>query len=180
MADLQLHFRIQREADTLVLQYGVENPSQRDVYLLNRVHDQSLQTSPEMIYIELDRANRIVVAYKNIPEIPSGPPPTMPVAPYVTPVRAGARFAETVRIPLPVREFRAYTAVPEDGRPKTYAGLSFTLGYYWSVPGMQESTQQIVPGVEVIIPRNPPGTSLEFGTLTSGVQSLEIPVLEPT
>jgi hypothetical protein len=177
VAELRLSTRLEREGQVLVLRYRVDNPGPRDAYLLNRVHDQSLQTNPNLVYIDFDRQRRVVNAYKKIPGIPPGMNPTMPATPYVTPVRAGQAVEETVRIPLPVREFDAYAPVPEDGRTVSYAGLTFTVGYYWSVPGMKERSQQIIPGVEVLIPTPPPGTKIEFGELSSAT-ALEIPVWE--
>ena len=177
VAELRLVTRLEREGQVLVLRYRVDNPGPRDAYLLNRVHDQSLQTNPNLVYIDFDRQRRIVNASKKIPAIPPGMNPTMPATPYVTPVRAGQSVEETVRIPLPVREFNAYTPVPEDGRTVSYAGLTFTVGYYWSVPGMKERSQPIIPGVEVLIPTPPPGTKIEFAELSSST-ALEIPVLE--
>ena len=178
MADMRLVAGVKREADALLLEYRVTNQAPRDAYLLNRVHDQAMRTSPDLIYLELDRSRRLVNAYKKIPVIPQGMRPTVPAAPYVTPLRAGTTLTETVRIPLPVREFTAYGRIPENGRLMSYRGLWFTLGFYWSVPGMRERQQQIIPGVEVVVPTPPPGVQLEFGGLTSDAISLEIPVLE--
>jgi hypothetical protein len=176
--ELPFHTRLEVTAKVLLLHYAVENRGSRDAYLLNRVHDQSLQTSPDLVYIELAHEQRVVRAYKNIPPIPPGMSPTMPAAPYVTPVRAGQSFRETVRMAVPVREYSAYAAVPEHGRTVQYAGLAFVLGFYWSVPGMKEHTQEIVPGVEVIIPIPPPGMGIEFGELSSGVMPGDFPVVE--
>jgi hypothetical protein len=176
--ELRLWTRLEPAGKVLVLHYGVENQTMRDAYLLNRVHDHSLRTNPDFVYIELDRARRIVRTCKDVPAIPAGMNPTMPAAPYVTPLRAGQNFTETIQIALPVREFSAYVSVPENGRTEQYGGLTFTLGYYWSLPGMKEHAQEIVPGVEVLIPTPPPGTRVEFGKLSSGVMLLDIPVFE--
>lgn len=180
MTELRLHTNLERAGDVLKLQYEVANQTTRDAYLLNRVHDQSLQTGPDLVYIEFNRERHLIRAYKKIPEIPAGVNPTMPISPYVTPLRAGRNFVETIRIALPIREFKAYTPVPEKGLIVSYSGLRFTLGYYWSAPGMTERAQQIVPGVEVLIPTPPPGTHIEFGEVSSGVMSFDIPVLETT
>jgi hypothetical protein len=178
MEELRMQTRLERVNDFLALHYEVESHSTRDAYLLNRINDLSLQTTPDLIYIELDHGRRLVRAYKKIPDIPPGMSPTMPIAPYVTPLRAGQKFNEVVRIRLPVREYLAYTAVPTEGRTVAYAGLTFTLGYYWSVPGMKERVQQIVPGVEVLIPTPPPAVHIEFADLSSHVMQLEFPVVE--
>lgn len=179
MPELRLLTKLQQEGGFLVLSYGVDNQTNRDAYLLNRVPDQALRTSPDLVYIELKREQRLVSAYKKIPPIPPNMSPTMPVTPYVTPLRAGKRFMETIRIELPVREFSAYLPVPEKTRSAHYRGLVLTLGYYWAVAGMKERTQAIVPGVEVLIASPPPGTRLEFGELVSDIMQFDIPVMEP-
>jgi hypothetical protein len=178
MADLQLLAHLERAGDALLLHYSVENNAARDAYLLNRVHDQSLQTTSDFVYIDFDRERRLVSAYKKVPAIPAGMAPTMPAAPYVTPLRAGQRFSETLRIALPVHEYSAYAPLPENGQPASYRGLRFTLGYYWSLPGMKERTQQIIPGVEALVTTPPPGSPIEFGELQSDVMPSNIPVVE--
>jgi hypothetical protein len=178
VAELLFKTRLDLEKDVLMLHYDVENRAARDAYLLNRVHDQSLHTTPDLIYIDLDRDRRIVRAYKRVPAIPKGMSPTMPATPYVTPLRAGQSFSETVRINLPVHEFSAYVAMPENGRTVAYTGLTLTLGYYWSMPGMKERTQNIIPGVEVLIPTPPPGVRVEFGELSSEVLRADFAVWE--
>jgi len=179
MPELRVLTKLEQVGGLLVLSYGVDNQTNRDVYLLNRVHDQSLRTSPDLVYVEFNREQRLVSAYKKIPAIPPGLSPTMPAAPYVTPLRAGKRFMESIRIELPVREFSAYAPAPEKTRAAHYRGLIFTLGYYWSVPGMKERTLEIVPGVEAITTLAPPGTQLEFGETVSDVMQFDIPVMEP-
>jgi hypothetical protein len=180
MPELRLQSRIERDASALVLHYSIENQTVRDAYLLNRVQDQSLQTTPDIIYIGFDRQRRLIRASKEVPGIPPGMSPTMPLSPYVTPLRAKQTFQEIVRISLPVREYKAYRDVPETGRIVPYVGLLFVMGFYWSVPGMKERTQQIIPGVEVLIPTPPPGAQIEFGELSSAVMALDFPVLETT
>jgi hypothetical protein len=178
VTELLLQTRLELTPDALLLRYSVENRAARDAYLLNRVHDQSLATNPDLIYIELDRERRVVRTYKKVPNIPKGMSPTMPAAPYITPLRAGQSFDETVRIALPVREYSAYAPAPERGRTVVYAALTFALGYYWSVPGMKERTQEIIPGVEALIATPPPGLRIEFGELSSNVLQANLPVLE--
>ena len=178
MVELIFQAHLEVTGEHLLLHYSVQNRTERDAYLLNRVHDQSLQTNPNLVYIHLDRERRIVQASKKIPDIPPGMNPTMPAAPYVTALRSGQSMHETVQIPLPVREFSAYTALPEEGQTVTYRGLVFALGYYWSILGMKERTEQIIPGVEVLIPTPPPATHVEFGELKSDLMASDFKVLE--
>lgn len=180
VAELVLQTHLEVTGEHLLLHYHVENRAERDAYLLNRVHDQSLQTDPNLVYISLDREHRIVKASKKIPNIPAGMNPTMPAAPYVTALRSGQSMHEAVQIPLPVREFSAYAALPEEGQTVTYRGLVFALGYYWSTPGMKERTEQIIPGVEVLIPTPPPAIQIEFGELMSDLMAADFKVIETT
>ena len=182
MDQQQLKFfsKVGIEDGKLVVQYGIDNQSSVDVYLLNRVQNRRLQISPDFAYIELQEQNRTVVVSKKIPEIPAGLNPTMPEAPYVTPVGAGKRFAETVHIEVPIHEYRAYDPRPVDSiheHPATYTGVQIRIGYYWSVPGMKEN-RQMVSGSEVILPKPPPGTRLQFNELSSVVMPLQIAVVE--
>lgn|GEM_PF-3227147 len=176
--DLHMSLSAEIVDGVLLMQYTVVNSSNRDVYLLNRVYDSSMQPKPDLIYIELLAGERTVHAYKDIPPIPEGFAPAMPHCPYVTPVRAHQRYAETVHIPAPVREFRAYFEQPSRLVEATYPLLSFSLGYYWSVPGMKEPTERLNSGVEVLLPEPPPRTKLEGGSLIERSR-LSIPVLEP-
>jgi hypothetical protein len=107
---------------------------------------------------------------------------TSPVAPFVTPLRAGGTFHETVRVPLPVREYLEYSmrGPRPAGEPQTaiYENVSFTLGYYVKVDGTREETRQ-VQGTEVVMPIGPRGTRPEFGLLESGPVRLDVPVVLP-
>ena len=178
MSELRLQTRLEHAGNSIVVHYRVENNTPRDAYLLNRVSDASMRTRPDLIYIDLDHASRIVHTFKKIPDIPRGINVSMPTAPYVTPLRAGQTFEESVHIPLPIREFRAYTPIPQNGREVVYLGLTFTLGYYWTVPGMKEQTQQIIPGVDVTVPTPPPRAKIEFGQLSSAVMPADLQVVE--
>ena len=178
MDDLRLDILTTLEDGALVIRYGVDNLSARDLYLLNRVHDRALEPRQDLCYVELDTEHRLVHVYKDIPPIPHGRAPTMPYAPYVTPVRSHKRFGEVVRIAVPVHEQLAYDPVGLGGQPTTYSRLRFTIGYYWSVNGMQESERRTTGGNQYISPLPPPGTKLEFGKLQREVE-LSLPVVEP-
>jgi hypothetical protein len=177
---LRLAIQCEIRANTLLVHYGVQNQANLDVYLLNRLHDLGYKISPDLAYVELDRQKRLVYIYKKVPDIPPGVSPTMPISPFVTPLRAGARFDEIVHISLPIHECHAYPKIDphqQQGRSAVYHGLYFALQYYWSVPGMKERND-VVNGVPVIIPVSPPGTKLNPGILSSSVVSLDVPVIE--
>lgn len=178
MADLHLTAEAHVDQGILSLTYRVENSSDRDVYLLNRVHDNSLLPKANIVYVELFRAERTLHAYKDVPPIPDGFSPVMPHFPYVTPLRAKQSVSETLSIPVPVREFRAYVAKAPEVVEARYDRLRFSLGYYWSVPGMKEDTRKLQDGTEVVVPRAPPGFRLENGTLETSLP-LSVSVLEP-
>ncbi|MBC7911563.1 MAG: hypothetical protein H7Y30_13735 [Pyrinomonadaceae bacterium] len=166
----------------LVLTYEVENRDQRDVYLLNRLYrpTPTWVMGPDLIYIHLLRDKATIWFNKKLADIPTDRNVLSPVAPYVTPLRAGQRFKEQVHIPLPVNEYREYGPFPEPTGPprkRMYKQVYFTLGYYWSVSGMKEKVSQI-EGQEVVMPIAPPGTRLQFGELTTPTYSINVPVNE--
>lgn len=170
MDDVRFSVLTTLEDDALVIRYGVDNLSARDMYLLNRVHDRALEPHQELSYIELNSEHRLVHVYKDIPPIPEGRAPTMPYAPYVTPVRSHTRFGESIRIKLPVQEQLAYDPVRTGGQPTTYDRLKVTIGYYWSAQGMRESERVTTAGTHYISPIPTPGTKLELGKLQREIE----------
>ena len=175
---LRFDVKAELRSGRLVITYSVQNAGPSAVYLLNRVPDISMQTSPDLIYVERRKDQKLVFAYKNIPAIPPGVSPPMPISPYVTVVRAGAHFEEIVNLATPVREFDAYLPPPITGQVVNYAGVQLEVGYYSEVPGLQESEIQVVPGVKALVTRLPPGKALDFRKLTSPIIPLVVPVLE--
>jgi len=170
----------------LLLAYEVTNRSTRDIYLLNRLFRSTpkWEFGADVVYVHLIPETKTVWLNKKLADIPSDVLVNAPVAPFVTPVRAGAHFAEEVRLPLPVKEYRQYRGSPktQTGHRETavsmYESVFFTLGYYWSTPGTRESVRG-VQGEEVIIPQVPPAERpLRFGDLTSDRTRMYIPVLE--
>lgn len=167
----------------LVLRYEVTNHAARDAYLLNRLFRTTPQwnISPDVIYVHLEPETETVWLNKKLADIPSGVNVAAPVAPFVTPLRAGTLFRETVRVPLPVREYRQYSMGPppdeKSATTRVYKYVYFTLGYYWRPEGTTEMTQ-VVQGSEVVMPRTPPGKPLEFGRLVTERYRLDIPVIE--
>lgn len=185
MADaLELSATFSFADDHLLLRYRVNNNGPVDVYLLNRLYRTTPEwdMSPDVVYIELDRRTQTVWFSKRLADLPAGVNVTAPVAPFVTPLRAGASFTEDVRVPLPVEEYRQY-GLREPGigpgtRERTYQAAWFTIGYYVRPDGTNEETRN-VQGTDVVMPRTPPGVRLQFGRLDSKVWQLAIPVLEP-
>lgn len=178
---LELDAKIRIEGEALVLDYRVTNHAQRDVYLLNRLFRStpSPEFGTDVIYIELNAEHRAVWLSKRLAELPKGKSVTAPVAPFVTPVRAGASFHETVRVPLPVREYRQYDGPPPGSEPvrREYELAWFSLGYYWRVPGTEEKIID-VQGAPVVQPKAPWGAKAEFGELKSPSFRLRIPAEE--
>lgn len=167
--------------DHLVLRYRVNNSGPVDAYLLNRLYRTSPEwsMSPDVVYVEFEREKEIVWLSKRLADLPSGVDITAPVAPFVTPVRAGSSFTEDVHVPLPVEEYWQYPprGLGEATRERTYHGVYFTLGYYWRPDGTREETRDI-HGSAAVIPRTPPGVRLEFGRLESKTLPLALPVIE--
>ena len=181
---LQMSAAFHRAADHLVLTYEVVNADHRDAYLLNRLYRTvpAWDISPDIIYVHLDPGAEAVCLSKQLAELPTGFTVTAPVAPFVTPVRAGSSFREEVKVPLPVREYREYPVPPGAAgrvlRPRVYRHASFTLGYYWRPEGTVEKRQD-VHGTAMVLPRTPPGRPVEFGFLQTDTKRLDMPVLEP-
>jgi hypothetical protein len=185
VSSLILSLQAEISAGALLLRYGVQNRGARDVYLLNRLFSSSpRRMSPDIAYVEVDPQTQLVHVFKGIPQIPpgaSGPP--VPMAPYVTPVRAGADFAETVRIALPVRVYRAYGRSPRPGPPNSeriaeYRGVDFKLAWYERGDGVVE-VEDMAFDQHVIVParfRTPPTVELS----TTNVVPLAIPVVVPS
>lgn len=180
-AGLALHARFEIAAEHLVLDYEVRNGTPRDVYLLNRLYRSTpWHLGPDVIYIELVPGTKTVRLFKKLADLPKGVNVTSPVAPFVTPLRAGGTFHETVRVPLPVREYLEYARrgpKPAGEEPTVvFQNVSFTLGYYVKVEGTREETRQI-QGTEVVMPIGPRDKRPEFGVLESGPVRLEVPVV---
>lgn len=183
-AGLELHARFEVAGEHLVLDYEVRNGTPRDAYLLNRLYRSvpTLQIAPDVVYVELVPGSRTVRLFKKLADLPEGVTVTAPVAPFVTPLRAGGTFHETVRVPLPVREYLEYSmrGPQPAGEPHTalFQNVSFTLGYYWKVEGTREETRQI-QGTQVVMPIGPRDKRPEFGLLESGPVRLDVSVVLP-
>ncbi|HUJ88748.1 MAG TPA: hypothetical protein VLX12_01025 [Syntrophorhabdales bacterium] len=176
---LQANFQITQKE--LILHYKVTNPTSRDAYLLNRLYRYApkWEMTPNVIYVRFDLRARTVWLYKKLADLPRGVRVSEPVAPFVTPLRGGSTFQEDVHIALPVKEWEEYAVGPErdkDLKANVFNQVYFTLGYYWRPEGTIEETTN-VEGTNIVLPRTPPGATLEFGLLQSDVVKMDIPVL---
>lgn len=173
----------------LVLRYRLANRGPRDLYLLNRLYRTipAWELGPDVIYVHLDSENRTIWLNKKTADIPGDVLVNAPVAPFVTPVRAGEAFDETVRVPLPVQDYRQYgshaggpskDALKTEPVEVTYDQVYVTLGYYWRMDGTEEEVRNI-QGDEVVFPISPQGAGFpEFGELQSELVHIQVPVLE--
>lgn len=178
---LQFSASFKLDAQHLVLEYEVRNQGASDAYLLNRLFQSAPEwkMTPDIIYVQFHRPSETIVLSKKIAELPEGKRVTSPVAPFVTPLRAGSSFKEKVQIPLPVKEYLQYPsgtgAEATERRKLTYKFVQFRLGYYWKPEGTTEDVRDI-SGTEVVMPRTPPGKPLTFGTLETPSTRLDVPV----
>jgi hypothetical protein len=183
-AGLTLAAHVAITGQQLVLDYEVRNGSARDAYLLNRVFRQvpAWKMGPDVVYVELVPGTRTVRLMKKIDDLPKDVNVAAPIAPFVTPLRAGATFKERVTVPLPVREYREYSmkGPTPAGEPETavYQNVTFTLGYYWRAEGTREETRDI-RGTGVVMPIGPPGKLPEYGVLASKPILIDVPVVVP-
>jgi hypothetical protein len=181
---LQLSASFKIEGNDLVLDYEVSNRSARDAYLLNRLYRTMPRwiMTPDIIYIHFDRASKTVWLNKKLADLPVGVSVTAPVAPYISPVRAGGSFREQVRIPLPVSEYSQYgpasKAKPDPSLVQIFEQVYFSVDYYWKPDGTVEE-KRIIQGTPVVFPRTPRGAPLQFGQLRTAPERMDIPVQLP-
>lgn len=191
MADLTVVLQAEMQRDQLVMRYTVRNGLGQDVYVLNRLFTSvPPRMSPDIAYVELDGANQVVRVFKGLAPMPSAGSsepnaprrsgPTEPVAPYVTPVRAGATYSEIVRQEAPVRVYREYghsppRLMPPEERIAQFRGVSFALGWYARAPGVTEAPVEAF-GQKLILPAGFRGMP-EIHTTRSNVVEMSIPVI---
>ena len=174
---LQFAVELARKGQDLVLHYKVQNRESRDAYLLNMLYrpGPDWMLSPDLIYIEVQADLQRLHLYKKIDEIPAGRNVVFPVAPFLTPVRAGGSYEEEVHIPVPVEESRAYAPLRASAEPRTLLckEVVFTLGYYWSCDGLKEEIVD-VEGTPACIIKVPSHSSLDYGELKSQAITMEV------
>lgn len=177
--ELVLSATFKKMENELHVSYKVKNGGYRDVYLINRLYRTipELTISPDFIYIHLEKEARAVHLLKKLADLPKGKQVTSPVSPFVTPVRVGEDFSETVHIPLPIQEYREYLS-EAPGAEAVYDSVDLTLGYYWRAEGTTEEIRKLGK-TEVVMPRTPPGVRPVFGTLQTKPEKIQLPVREP-
>jgi len=178
--DIQLSAELSLAADRLVLSYRIENTSGSDIYLLSKVY-KALPTAAidkDFAYVWLTEQGGLYIE-KDIPPVPQGLSPTSLVVPYMSVVRAGASFAETVDLPVPVRQYIEYLdntpPDPQKDRVVTASGVVFSIGYFVRPPGATERFEQQL-GEEVVLFQNPSGARARHEKLAVGPFDIEVPV----
>jgi hypothetical protein len=180
MPDLSFVVKATADQKTLTVGYRVVNSSGRDAYLLNRLYRSTPEwlMSPDVVFVDFDRAAAVARLSKRIPATPPGVNVTMPYTPFVSPVRANATFSEVIRLPLPLHEYKQFgnKPVPHGKEPEIvrFSHVILQVQYYWRPAGTTEETRD-VQSTEVIVPRTPPGINLEFGFLDSGSVAVSFP-----
>lgn len=157
MNDLELRVAVTVNDGSLNLHYEVSNPRDQDAYLLNRLFRSSPapEMSPDIAYVDFLTDRHLVRVKKGIFAFPpgsSGPP--VPIAPYVSPVRAGGRFTETIHLPLPLTAYSEYGLHLRNGpnvRIVEMSGIMLTLDWYWRDEGVSEKESSVF-GQTVILP----------------------------
>jgi hypothetical protein len=179
--DIQLSAELSLAADRLVLSYRVENTGRSDVYLVNKVYKAlpKAEINKDFAYVWLTEQGGLYIE-KDIPPVPQGLSPTSLVVPYMSVVRAGASFTETVELPIPVRQYIEYLdntppAGPDKERVVTTNGVVFAIGYFVRPPGATERFEHQL-GEEVVLFQNPPSARARHEKLAVGPFAAEVPV----
>jgi len=179
--DIQLSAEVSLASGRLVLSYRVDNTGGSDVYLVNKVYKAlpKAKIDKDFAYVFLTEDSQLAIE-KDIPPVPTGLSPTSLVVPYMTVVRAGKSFAETVELAVPVRQYIEYLdntppVDPNDERVVNASGVVFSLGYFVRPPGATERFEQAL-GEEVVLFQNPPDARARHDRLAVGPFPIEVPV----
>ena len=115
--DIQLSAEVSLTADRLVLSYRIDNTGGSDIYLLNKVYKAlpKAEIDKDFAYVFLTEQGGLDIE-KDIPPVPAGCRRRSLVVPYMSVVRAGASFTETVEFALPVRQYIEYSRQHAAGR----------------------------------------------------------------
>ena len=181
--DIQLSAEVSLAADRLVLSYRVDNAGGADIYL----DQQGLQGAAEGrdrqgLRLRLPDARTVELAIeKDIPPVPAGLSPTSLVVPYMTVVRAGASFAETVELAVPVRQYIEYLDNTPPADPQQRArrechrhGL---FGRLFRAAARRHRTLRASDSArKSCCSRIPPGARARHERLAVGPFTIEIPV----
>jgi hypothetical protein len=134
--------------DVLELGYEVRNESPHRVFLVNRLArrgPQGLHIDPDLVYAHL-QPGPVLELGKRLITPPEDLDVEVPEVPYLTPVAAGERFAETLRIPLPVRPHNPYRAQAVADAAVTVDRLVWLLGYVVEEGALSASEEELASG----------------------------------
>lgn len=153
---LALETKVTADDKHLFVHYTVKNTEATTAYLLNLVNLPEKgfpRVHKDNAYVYVDGSELLVE--KAIPEIPRGVRPYEPVTPYMSPLRPGASFEETVELPLPIHDSRPYRGGPPGDEQVRVEAVRFSLGYFrvpegttdWPIPaGDATAVQFDTPG----------------------------------
>jgi hypothetical protein len=135
-------------SDALELGYEVRNESPHRVFLVNRLPRRSpggLRIDPDLVYAHL-QPGPVLALSKRLIKAPGDLDVEVPEVPYLTPVAAGERFVETLRIALPVRPHDPYRAQPTADTVVTVDRLAWLLGYVVEDAPLPASEDELASG----------------------------------
>lgn len=154
---LALETKVTADDKHLFVHYTVKNTEATTAYLLNLVDLPDAKgftrVHKDNAYVYVDGSD--VLVEKAIPAIPPGVRPYEPVTPYMTALRPGASFEETVELPLPIHDSRPYRGGPPGDEQVRVEAVRFSLGYFrvpegttdWPIPaGDATAVQFDTPG----------------------------------
>jgi hypothetical protein len=134
--------------DTLKLVYEVRNESPHRVFLVNRLprrSPQGLRIDTNLVYAHLE-PGPVLALSKRLITAPEDLDVEVPEVPYLTPLAGGERFAETLRIPLPVRPHDPYRPQPAVDTVVTVDRLAWLLGYVVEDTRLPASEDELASG----------------------------------
>jgi hypothetical protein len=135
-------------SDALKLGYEVRNESPHRVFLVNRLTcrgPQGLRIDANLVYAHL-QPGPVLALSKRLITAPEDLDVEVPEVPYLSPVAAGERFAETLRIPLPVRPHDPYRPQPTEDTVVIIDRLAWLLGYVVEDTPLPASEDELASG----------------------------------
>jgi hypothetical protein len=174
------------DGNSLMLTYSVTNKSPTLVYLSNlHVHvEQGAGPVPDPSVAFVTFEKEEVHITKRKPPMPQDKLYT-PLPYYVTPLKPGATFKESLSLPLPLKQNIPYTSIQTNDQISKMKAVYFSLGYFESNPAIEAGELQR-GGQKVFILR--PSAALKKGEvanqpavekfLVSEKTQLEIPIIE--
>jgi hypothetical protein len=135
--DLRLAGAVLSRTDAyVVIGYEIENTTGRDVVVCNRLYrdrtpDGGYVVDPDVVFIAIESGPRPEVT-KRVPERGDDVNVEYPYQPLATLLRPGERFAEQIRLSLPIGPIDAYLKQPPPNPAWAVpsSGLSLTLGWF--------------------------------------------------